>query len=143
MDFLHTHPNAKLRFFAGNMQLAVDSDAAYLVLPGAKSRYAGNFYLESYTHPLSYNKSPNNAPILTECKTLKNVVCFAAEAECGGIFNNVRAALVLKRIFEGIGHPQRPIGIKTDNNTANAFAYENMRSKRSKAWDMQYHWLKQ
>eukprot|EP00957_Ditylum_brightwellii_P123901 9444600-Ditylum_brightwellii.AAC.1 len=31
MDYLATYPNAVLRFFAGNMQLHVDSDAAYLV----------------------------------------------------------------------------------------------------------------
>ena len=102
--FLHTHPNAKLIFFMGNMQVTAESDAAYLVLPGSKSQ--GIFYLESSTHPLNYNKSPNNAPILTEYKTLKNVVCSAAEVECGGIFNNARTALVTKRILEEIGHPQ-------------------------------------
>eukprot|EP00957_Ditylum_brightwellii_P068035 5165403-Ditylum_brightwellii.AAC.1 len=30
MDFFHNYPNAKLRFFMGDMQLRVDSDAAYL-----------------------------------------------------------------------------------------------------------------
>ena len=55
MDYLHTYPNARLRFFAGNMQMALDSDAAYLVLPKAKSRYAGNYYLESFPNPLNYN----------------------------------------------------------------------------------------
>ena len=63
IDFLHTHPNAKLLFFAGKIQLAADSDAAYLFLPGAISRYAGNFYLEANPNPLNYNKAPNNAPI--------------------------------------------------------------------------------
>ena len=38
VDFLMHHPEAKIRFFAGNMQLAVDSGASYLVAPGAKSR---------------------------------------------------------------------------------------------------------
>eukprot|EP00957_Ditylum_brightwellii_P086711 6597903-Ditylum_brightwellii.AAC.1 len=28
-----------------DVKLAVNSDAAYLVLPGAKSRFAGHFYL--------------------------------------------------------------------------------------------------
>ena len=87
--------------------------------------------------------SPNNAPILKECKTLKNIVCSATEAECGGLFNNTKSAIVIKNILEGIRHHQQPIGIKTDNNTANSFAHENIRSKRSKAWDMRYHWLKQ
>eukprot|EP00957_Ditylum_brightwellii_P071041 5398361-Ditylum_brightwellii.AAC.1 len=38
------YPNAILCFFAGNMQLHVDSDAAFLVVNGAKSRIAGYFY---------------------------------------------------------------------------------------------------
>eukprot|EP00957_Ditylum_brightwellii_P002890 221310-Ditylum_brightwellii.AAC.1 len=71
-----------------SMQLGVDSNAAYLVKPGAKSRYTGHFYLASYPNTLNYNKSPNNMPILTKYKILKNIVCSAAEVECGGLFHN-------------------------------------------------------
>ena len=31
MDLLYTHPNVKLRFYATDTQLIVDSDVAYLV----------------------------------------------------------------------------------------------------------------
>ena len=41
MDYLATHPNAVLRFKASDMRLHIDTDAAYLVAPGAKSRFAG------------------------------------------------------------------------------------------------------
>ena len=51
--------------------------------------------------------------------------------------------VVIKNIREGLGHPQKTIGIKTDNNIASSFAHENIRNKQSKAWDMRYHWLKQ
>ena len=51
MDFLATHPHAKLCFYAGTMKLNVESDAAYLVLPGARSRIAGYFYLQAHPHP--------------------------------------------------------------------------------------------
>eukprot|EP00957_Ditylum_brightwellii_P020514 1546689-Ditylum_brightwellii.AAC.1 len=40
MDFFHTYPNAVLSFFTGSMQLRVDSDAAYLVVPAVKSHIA-------------------------------------------------------------------------------------------------------
>eukprot|EP00957_Ditylum_brightwellii_P043398 3290449-Ditylum_brightwellii.AAC.1 len=66
LDYMRIYPNAKLCFYAGNMQLSVDSDTAYLVLPGAKSRFAGHFYLESHPCALNYNKVPNNAPIHTK-----------------------------------------------------------------------------
>ena len=36
MDYLHTHPNAKLRYVKSDMKLHVDSDAAYLVEPKLK-----------------------------------------------------------------------------------------------------------
>ncbi len=35
MNYLSTYPNSTLRFYAGDMQLCVESDAAYLVLPRA------------------------------------------------------------------------------------------------------------
>ena len=143
MDFLSWHPNGKIRYYAGNMQLAVDSDAAYLVVPGAKSRYAGHFYLESFPNRLNYNKSPSNGAVHTECKILKNIVCSAAEAECGGLFHNAQVALGIQRTLKAIGHPQGPTRIKTDNSTANSFVHASMRIKRSKTWDMRYHWLRE
>ena len=143
MDFLAWHPEAKIRYYAGNMQLAVDSDAAYLVAPGAKSRYAGHFYLESKPHKTNYNKAPHNGAVHTECKLLRNIVCSAAEAECGGLFHNAQVALGIRRTLEAIGHSQQPTKIKTDNTTANSFVHASMRIKRSKTWDMRYHWLRE
>ena len=143
MDFLACHPNEKIRYFAGTMQLSVDSDAAYLVSPGAKSRYAGHFYLESLPHRMNYNKAPHNAAVHTECRLLKNIVCSAAEAECGGLYQNAQAAIGIRRTLEALEHPQRPTRIKTDNSTANSFVHASMRVKRSKTWDMRYHWLRE
>ncbi len=51
MDYLHTFPNAKLRFYARDMQLHIKSDAAYLVLPGARSCAASHFYLSASATP--------------------------------------------------------------------------------------------
>eukprot|EP00957_Ditylum_brightwellii_P179438 13669419-Ditylum_brightwellii.AAC.1 len=55
----------------GNMQLRVDLDAAYLVIPGINSCFTGYFYLAANPHPLNYNLALYNAPILVECHTLK------------------------------------------------------------------------
>ena len=81
MAFLAHHPNAKIRYFAGNMQLAVNSDAAYLVVPGAKIQYTGHFYLESTPNRRNYNDAPHNAAVHTECKILPNIVYSAAKAK--------------------------------------------------------------
>ena len=47
LDYLSTHPAAVLRYKASDMRLHIDIDAAYLVAPGAKSRFARYFYLSS------------------------------------------------------------------------------------------------
>eukprot|EP00957_Ditylum_brightwellii_P044048 3342762-Ditylum_brightwellii.AAC.1 len=117
MDFLATHPNAKLQFFAGIMQLTVDSDTAYLVLPRAKNQIVGHFYLTSLTNMLNYTDAPNNAPILTEYKTLKHVVCSASEVECAGIFHNGQIAIATQNMLNKMGHQQQPTQIKTENKT--------------------------
>ena len=41
LDYCCTYTDSKIRYYASDMVLWVDSDAAYLVLPGAKSRIAG------------------------------------------------------------------------------------------------------
>ena len=89
MKYAATHPSAKIRYHANDMRLHVNSDTAYLVLPQARSRGAGNFYLSS--NPTSSNIIPSprdNGPILTECVTLKNVMSSVAEEEAGTLHNH-------------------------------------------------------
>ena len=77
------------------MKLHVEIDAAYLVLPNAKSRVAGHFYLSTYpTHNKTY-PGQYNAPILTECHTLRNVVSSTAEVDVALYFIIVLLLLAL------------------------------------------------
>ena len=143
LDFVSTYPNAILRYHASDMILHVDSDAAYLVRPNARSRIGGYYYLSS-TPPNNVTQPPKpmkNAPILIECSTIKHVVASAAEAECGALFKNGQSAITVRVIFEALGHHQPPTPLKRDNATAVGFATANMRQKRSKSWDMRYNWL--
>ena len=91
MDYLYTHPNAKLRYHKSEMQLHIDSDAAYLVAPKAKSRVAGYCYLSTKS-----GQPTLNAPIHVECALIKHAVSSAAEAETGGIFHNAKSAIHIK-----------------------------------------------
>ena len=136
MDYLATCPNTKLRYYAGDMKFQVESDAAYLVLPNAKSRVAGHFYLLAFHNPNKAYPQTYNAPIHTECYTLKNVVLSAAEAECGGIFHNCIVTIRICNALEGMGHPQGRTTVITDNSTATSFIHLAMREKRSKSWNM-------
>ena len=104
----------------------MDSDAAYLLLPKAKSQIAGYFYLADIKPDTS-----NNGPILVECKTIKHVVTSAAEAEISALFHNAKTVTPLQRLLIALGHPQSPTPIEVDNSTANAFVHDNTTQKRS------------
>ena len=142
MYYLHTYPNTKLRFYAGDMQLHIESDAAYLVIPGARSWAAGHFYLSAASTPNKTYKGRFNAPIHTECHTIKNVVSSAAEAECAALFHNCSVAVGIRHALNGLGNLQQRTEVITDNSTANSFVHSEMRVKQSNSWDMQYNWLR-
>ena len=74
-----THPNAKIRFHASDMTLHIDTDAAYLIAPGAKSQVAGYYHL-STTHsgPNKPTHIPLNGAIHVECSLLKHVTTSSA-----------------------------------------------------------------
>ena len=122
------------------MLLTVDTDAAYLVMPKARSRIAGYFYLGNA--PSSIPHPTLNGAILIECRTLRHVVASAAEAEVGGLFHNAQTAIPLRNMLINLGHAQPPTPIKTDNSTANGFVHDNINLKKSKSWDMRYYWLR-
>ena len=84
MDYAATHPKVRARHHASDMILWVDSDAAYLVMPNAKSCMSGHFQLTD--HPDKGLNPKLNGPILVECKGLKHGVASAAEAETAGVF---------------------------------------------------------
>jgi hypothetical protein len=44
LDYAATYPNAVIRYHASQMVLHVDTDAAYLVLPHARSHIAGHYF---------------------------------------------------------------------------------------------------
>ena len=82
------------------MILNINSDAAYLVLPKARSRVASIFYLINATagRPLL------NGAIQVICKTLQNVVSSVAEAETGGIFVDGQQAVPIITALYKLNH---------------------------------------
>ena len=77
LDYATTYPEATLRYHKSDMVLHVDTDAAYLVLPGPRSRYAGYFYLSENLKNYHTSTPKMNGAILITCKGLKGVVSSA------------------------------------------------------------------
>ena len=141
LDYASTYPQVYIRFYASDMQLHVDTDAAFLVLPKACSRIAGYFrFLNNQVPHIQHHD--NNGAIFIECKTLCSVVTSAAESETHGVFHNATKILPLRHLLTDMGHIQtQPTPVRTDNSTAAGFTNKNMIMKHSKTWDMQLHWL--
>ena len=140
MDYVYTYPNTFIRYYASDMVLHIDSDAAYLVVPKSRIRVAGYFHLSN--HPTSQSKPTLNGAVHVECKSLRHVVSSGAEVETSEVFHNTQMALPIRIVLQALNHPQPPTPIKTDNSTANGFIHDNIHQKRSKSWDMRYYWLR-
>jgi hypothetical protein len=142
MDYASTYPLA-IRYHESNMVLHIDSDAAYLVLPNACSRFAGHYYLSNQPPEKPAKPEPKtNGPILTVCKTIRGVMASAAEAKTGGVYGNAQEAIACQISLKALGHPQPATPLKTDNLTSDSFVHDNIKQPRSKTWDMRWNWLR-
>ena len=128
LDYCATHPDATKLYKASDMILCIDSDAAYLFEPQARSRAAGLFYLGNCNAELM------NGSIHILTKTIKHVCSSVAEAEIAALFMNARAALPLRVALEEMGHPQPATAMKTDNATADSIINGTVKKLR-------YYWL--
>lgn len=59
LDYVDTHPNAKIKYITSAMQLWAESDASYLCESCARSKAGGIMYLSNQTQvPLLPNSPP-------------------------------------------------------------------------------------
>jgi hypothetical protein len=91
LDYLATHPDATISFYASDMILHIHSDASYFSVSKARSRLGVLFYL-------GYNS--------TNQDKIKNVVASAAESEDGVCFQNSQTAAPLRITLMELGHIQ-------------------------------------
>jgi hypothetical protein len=65
-----------------------------------------------------------------------------AEVELGALFINAKEAVYLCQILTEIGHQQPQTPIQTSNTTAEGVINNKIQSKRTKAMNMHFHWLR-
>jgi hypothetical protein len=138
MDYLHTYPNAVIRFHASDMILKTTVDAAYLVSPKACSQAAAHYHLGWH------DNDPVNGAINVLCKTIKNIVSSASEAKTGGIHQGGQPACPILAMLKELGHKQPTTAspLETDKRTAHGILNSKTRQKLSKSFDMQHWWMK-
>ncbi len=139
LDYMWTHPDAKIRYQASDMILNVHSNASYLSAPCARSRTGGSFFLGSL--PADGEPIKLNGAIHITCTILKLVAASAAEAELGSLFLNAQEAKVLCLTLDELGRPQTPTPIHINNTTTVGIVNNTIKCQRSCAMEMGYFWL--
>jgi len=84
LDYAYHNRDAEIIFRASDMILQSDSDAAYLVMPEARSRAGGYHFLGSKDHTLF------NGAIYVLARVIKNVMASAMEAEVSALYENAQ-----------------------------------------------------
>jgi hypothetical protein len=136
LDYVATQEETILTFNSSDMKLAVHSNASYLSEPKARSRAGGHFFLSNdSTIP------PNNGAILNIAHVIRHVMSSATKAELAALYIIAGEAVYIRIILEEMGHAQPPTPLQTDNAMAEAVTNGKVQPKRTKAMDMQLHWL--
>jgi hypothetical protein len=144
LNYASSNPDATILYTASDMVLHVHSDGSYLSEPKARSRAGGHFFLSDLS--LSPTKEPTtiptpNGPIFSLSRIIRNVMGSAAEAEIASSYMNGQEAVPIRTTLEEMGHPQPPTPVQVDNSTAQGFANDTIKQKRSKAIDMRFYWI--
>jgi hypothetical protein len=138
LDYLATHPDAKVQFRVSDMVLNIHSNASYLSKPNARSRACGHFFMGSL--PTDGKPIKLNRAFHTLCLILRFVVALAAEAELGALFINCQEGLIFKSTLKDLGHLQPKIPVHCNNATAVGIANNTIKRHRSRAMEMRYFW---
>ena len=86
LNCAHTHPDEETICRTSDVILRIDSDAACLVAPGARSGAGGHHYLSDK------QGTTFNGPALVLAKVIQNAMASAAEAESAALFMNAQEA---------------------------------------------------
>ena len=73
---------------------------------------------------------------------MSNVMGSAAGAEIGATYIKSQEAVPIRTLLLECGHPQPVTPIQVDNSTADGFANNTIKHKRSKAMDMRFYWIR-
>ena len=139
LDYMATNPEAKIRYYASNMVLNMNSDARYLTAPKARSRAGGNFSRGSI--PKDGCPIRLNGAILTQCCILKCVAASAAEAGPEYLFLNAMDAKIIRLTLDELVHQQPATPVHVDNTTAVGIVNNSIKRHRSRETNMRYFWL--
>ena len=112
--------------------------------PFRRSRAGGHYFLGDTRPDMSKpptTRSRLNDPIHSISRIMSNLMGLAAKSEIGAAYINGQEAVPIRTLLLELGNPQPATTIQVDNSTANGFANNTIKQKRSKAIDMRFYWI--
>ena len=92
------------------------------------------------TTPLT-NRPRLNGPIHSISQIMSDVMASDANAEIDATYIKGQEAVPIYTLLHELGHPQPANPIQVDTSTADGFANDTIKKKRSKAIDMRFYWI--
>ena len=86
--------------------------------------------------------APVNGALIAISVILSMVVASIGEAEYGGVFINGQIGADIRQKLIGMGYPQPPTVIITDNHCAAGLANKSIKQLKTKSIDMRFHWIR-
>ena len=133
---LATQREGEIIYRASGVVLRVDSGAAHLVAPGARSRAGG------YHYPSGRGGGVFGGPVLALAKVIGGVMSPAAGAELGALCLDSQEAVALRDCLGAMGYPQPPTPLGAGNSTASGTTTNTMEQRRPKAMGMRFCWVR-
>lgn len=140
MQYAASHPDAGIRYHRSDMKLQVHSDASGQSESLARSRAGGLQFVT--TNAGLGDPAAINGAIEVISTIIPSVCGSVAEAEFAALYLNGQTAEVLRTTLADLGYPQGATPIFVDNKCAVGLANDQMKQKRSKAFDLRYYWTK-
>ena len=138
LRYVICNPDASITYHRSKMVLILYSDASYLTERGSRSRCGGFFFLGDNDSDWRLNGA-----VLCNSKIIDVVVSSAAESEYAAAYMNAKEAAYMRETLEALGFPQQQTPIISDNAFICKMMTGEFKSKKVKAMDMRFEWLRE
>ena len=118
LDYMATHPDAKIIYKKSDMHLWTYTNASYLTEPKVRSRAGGYHEFSDKPKLPILADSPalmHNHPVLALCKKMYAVMSSIQESETGSAFINARHTIPIHQTAIEMNHQQGPTPLQFDN----------------------------
>jgi hypothetical protein len=133
-----SNPDASCTYHKSKMVLIVYSDASYLTELESRSRCGGFFFLGDDQEDWKLN-----GPVMCNSRIIDVVVSSAAESEYAAAYMNAKEAASMRETLRALGYKQPATPIISDNSFICNLMSGEYKSKKIKAMDMRFEWLRE